>query len=71
MTGNVAQVEGKPFVHVHAVLTGIKEGSENQPIGGHVFEAKVAVTLEVELVAYNENIARALDNSIGLKLLDI
>lgn len=71
MTGNVTQVEGKPFVHMHAVLSGIKKGIENQPVGGHVFEAKVAVTLEVELTAYNEAISRELDDEIGLKLLNL
>jgi predicted DNA-binding protein with PD1-like motif len=71
MTGNVAQVDGAPFIHTHAILSGIAKGSENQPIGGHVFEAKVAVTLEVHLVAFNENIARKLDDDIGLKLLDL
>lgn len=71
MTGNVVQVDGKPFVHVHAVLSGIKKGTENQPVGGHVFEAKVAVTLEVELTAYNETISRELDDDTGLKLLNI
>src|SRR5262245_39482838 len=29
MVGNVAQVEGSPFVHCHAVLSGIKQGREN------------------------------------------
>ena len=71
MTGNVAQVDGKPFVHCHAVLSGIAAGSENQTVGGHVFEAKVAVTLEVHLVAFNESISRELDEVIGLKLLDL
>lgn len=71
MTGNVAQVEGKPFIHAHAVLSGIAAGTENQPVGGHVFSATVAVTLEVHLVAFNENIARELDDDIGLKLLDL
>lgn len=71
MSGNIAQVEGRPFVHCHAVLSGIAPGTENQPIGGHVFEAKVAVTLEVHLVAFNENIMRELDDDIGLKLLDL
>ena len=71
MTGNIAQVDGSPFIHAHAVLSGIVPGSENQPIGGHVFEAKVAVTLEVHLVAFNESITRELDNDIGLKLLKL
>ncbi|TSC87260.1 MAG: polA operon protein (DNA-binding protein) [Parcubacteria group bacterium Gr01-1014_8] len=71
MTGNVAQVDGKPFIHVHAVLSGMKPGSENQPVAGHVFEAIVAVTLEVQLTAFNENISREFDDDIGLKLLNI
>ena len=71
MTGNVAQVDGAPFVHCHAVLSGIAAGAENQPIGGHVFEAKVAVTLEVHLIAFNENISRERDEDIGLKLLNL
>lgn len=71
MTGNVVRIDGAPFVHCHAVLSGIAAGSENQPVGGHVFEAKVAVTLEVHLVAFNENIMRELDDDIGLKLLKL
>lgn len=71
MTGNVTLVNSDPFVHVHAVLSGMKKGEENQPIGGHVFEAKVAVTLEVHLTAFNEQITRAQVEEIGLKLLDL
>lgn len=71
ITGNIALVDGEPFVHCHAVLSGIVAGSENQPIGGHVFEAAVAVTLEVHLVAFNDSITRELDQDIGLKLLHL
>ena len=68
MTGNIAQVDGAPFIHVHAVLTDMLK---NDSIGGHVFEAKVAVTLEVHLVAFNEKITREMDDEIGLKLLNL
>lgn len=71
MTGNIALVDSKPFIHAHAVLSGIREGSENQCVGGHVFEAAVAVTLEVHLVAYEGSVTRAYDAEIGLKLLDL
>jgi len=71
MTGNIALVEGKPFIHCHAVLSGITLGTENQPVGGHVFEAVVAVTLEVHLEAYDVPVTRELDEEIGLKLLDL
>lgn len=71
MTGNIALVDGEPFIHAHCVLSGIAAGTENQPVGGHVFEAKVAVTLEVHLVAFDGAIARDLDKDIGLKLLTL
>lgn len=70
MTGNVSLVEGKPFLHIHAVLSGIAPGTENECIGGHVFAATVAVTLEVYLTAFNEPISRTHDDDVGLKLLD-
>lgn len=69
MTGNVALVDGTPFVHAHAVLSGIVPGTENTPLGGHVFEAYVAVTLEIHLQAYVEGVTREHDEFIGLKLL--
>ncbi len=70
MTGNVALVDGKPFLHIHAVLSGIAPGTENQCVGGHVFTATVAVTLEVHLTEFKESLSRTLDEDIGLKLLD-
>ncbi len=82
MTGNVALVDpirepsasngagGKPFIHMHAVFSGIAPGTENQCVGGHVFAATVAVTLEVRLTVFNEPLTRTLDKEIGLKLLD-
>jgi uncharacterized protein len=71
MIGNVALVDGKPFIHTHAVLSDMRPGHENQTIGGHVFEMKVAVTLEVTLECFEGDVARKLDDEIGLKLLDI
>lgn len=71
MTGNISLVDGDPFVHCHAVLSGIAAGTENQPIGGHVFDAIVAVTLEVHLVAFADSVIRELDDDIGLKLLQV
>lgn len=71
MTGNIALVDGEPFVHAHVVLSGITTGTENNTVGGHLFEAIVAVTLEVHLEAFSEPLERVLDDTIGLKLLSI
>lgn len=67
MTGNIALVDGMPFVHAHAVLS----DTENTCAGGHLFAARVAVTLEIHLCVYDAAIERTLDNEVGLKLLDL
>jgi predicted DNA-binding protein with PD1-like motif len=69
MTGNVALVEGKPFVHVHALLSACDESLA--VIGGHIKEAEVAVTLEVFLTPLGTQISRIMNDEVGLKLLDL
>jgi uncharacterized protein len=69
MQGNVALVDGKPFVHCHAALSKCDESCAT--IGGHIKEARVAVTLEVYLTSLPTPLQRELDESIGLKLLDL
>ena len=65
--GNVSMKEGKPFVHVHAVLAD-RDGNTK---GGHVLEGKVfAAEVHIfELVG--EKIVRENDALTGLSLWDI
>ena len=63
--GNVALVDGQPFIHAHVVISNEK----NETIGGHLFGGTVGVTLEVSIQAHAKPIVRILDESIGLKLL--
>lgn len=69
MQGNVALVEGKPFIHAHAVLSRCDETLEC--IGAHIKEAFVAVTLEIVLIPLDMQLSRKLNDDIGLKLLDL
>lgn len=69
MNGNVALVEGKPFIHAHAVLSRCDESLEC--IGAHIKEAYVAVTLEVLLRVFDAPLERTLNDDIGLKLLNL
>jgi predicted DNA-binding protein with PD1-like motif len=64
LTGNIMLVDGKPFAHIHTVLS----NTTNAALGGHVNKAVVAVTLEVTITVYDVQIHRALDHEIGLKL---
>ena len=69
MQGNVALVDGKPFIHAHAVLSRCDESCAC--IGAHIKEAFVAVTLEIYLTPLDVSISRKLNGDIGLKLLDL
>jgi predicted DNA-binding protein with PD1-like motif len=66
MTGNVALVEGQPFLHIHTVLS-----DENlQTIGGHLKEAQVGATCELFLTKFETPVERVFDEETGLKLLN-
>lgn len=65
LMGNVALVEGEPFIHAHVVLS----NEQNETVGGHLFGGFVGVTLEVVVTGYREPLTRATDERIGLRLL--
>ncbi len=67
LNGNLSILEGKSFAHSHVALG----DKEFRLYGGHLFEAKVAVTVEIYLHAGNRRIERKMDSSIGLNLLDL
>ena len=70
MDGNIAEMaEELPVVHAHAVLSRCDESLEC--IGAHIKEAYVAVTLEVYMTPLETSLSRKMDDSVGLKLLDI
>ena len=69
MQGNITLVDGKPFVHAHAVLSRCDETLEC--FGAHFKEAYIAVTLEIFMTVLDSSIERKMDDAIGLKLLNI
>ena len=67
LTGNIALVENKPFLHVHCVLS-----NENfETIGGHLKEAVIGATCEIFVTQNEIEIKRLYDDETGLKLLDL
>ena len=65
LQGNVALVDGKPFVHAHASL-----GNRNlELLGGHLAKATVAVTVEVFLETFEPKLERTFDPEVKLNLL--
>lgn len=60
----VALVDSTPFVHPHVVL-----GDEKANVkGGHLFEARVAVTGEFTILGTPIPVSREMDPDVGLKL---
>jgi predicted DNA-binding protein with PD1-like motif len=47
LNGNLALKDGQPFLHAHGVFS----GRDFAPVAGHVFRARVSVTLEVFVIA--------------------
>jgi len=67
LVGNVALVDGKPFIHAHASL-GDRDLSL---VGGHLVRATVAVTVEAFVNPNSSPVERALDAEVKLKLLEL
>jgi predicted DNA-binding protein with PD1-like motif len=66
LVGDIAVYNGKPVVHMHAVL-GHRDGTTT---GGHVWELHVNPTLEVMLTADSATLRKKPDDASGMKLID-
>ncbi|HXF49730.1 MAG TPA: PPC domain-containing DNA-binding protein [Verrucomicrobiae bacterium] len=67
ITGNIAALDGKPFVHAHVTVS----GKNLKAFTGHLFSAEVALTLEIFVFTSFAKIERKMDAEIGLNLLDL
>ena len=65
MTGNVSWLDRNPALHVHATFA----DHNQQMSGGHLFEARTCVTVEVLLVPWATRLKRQMDEQTGLSLL--
>lgn len=67
LTGNVAALDGRPMVHVHAVLSDRAFTTQ----GGHLRSATVAVTCEVVLTLLSAPVRRKREPGKKPALLDL
>ena len=63
-SGSLGLVDGKPFVHLHAVVS----DRECVPRAGHLFSAVTAATLEFVLFVAEQPIERTKDEATALNL---
>lgn len=64
LNGNITLVENKPFPHLHAVIG----DRQNKVLGGHLFAARAAVTVEMVIENWNSIVRRRPDEETGLNL---
>jgi predicted DNA-binding protein with PD1-like motif len=67
LTGNISHLERKPFIHVHATVA----GPGQKIMGGHLFKATVAVTLEIFIQVISRRLNRKYDPKIGFNFWDL
>jgi predicted DNA-binding protein with PD1-like motif len=67
LTGTLSWYDGKPFPHVHLMLT----DGDFTATGGHCFEARVSATLELFVRDWGGRIDREMDDVVGLHLMDL
>jgi len=63
--GTISRLDGRPFLHAHVVLG----APDHSVLGGHLFEARVAITGEFVIQAAAIASERQYDEDTGLKLL--
>lgn len=66
-SGNITLVNGKPFIHAHAVVS----GPDFKAWAGHFFSAKVAITGEFVIRRAAWEVYRQPDDFTGLNLIDL
>jgi predicted DNA-binding protein with PD1-like motif len=65
LLGNVARVDGKPMIHMHAAVA----DGQSRTYSGHIGEGVVRPTLEVFLTKFEGELRREKDPISGLELL--
>ncbi|MDG4797171.1 PPC domain-containing DNA-binding protein [Micromonospora sp. WMMD1082] len=66
LLGDIAEDQGEPALHVHAVL-GRRDGTT---VGGHLLRGEVWPTLEVIITEVGGNLTKRFDPETGLALLN-
>ena len=67
LTGNVSLLNGKPFLHLHAVVADLNYHA----YAGHVKELAAGATLELRVEVLKMPVERVHNEECGLKVLDL
>ena len=64
LMGNITEMEGKPYIHLHAMLADQDHGIH----GGHVIEMRIGLTCEMFVRVMEEAIGREHSDELGINL---
>lgn len=67
LTGNIIEMSGKPYLHIHATFGDLN----GTVIGGHLNKAVVSATCELFIRRLDGHVGRKFDPETGLNTLDI
>lgn len=64
LTGNITEVDGKPYVHLHITAAG-----DGNFVGGHLLSAKISLTAEIIIDVISADITRVHDEKLKINTL--
>ena len=64
LNGNITSMDGKPYIHLHAVLA----ARDHILHGGHVLEMRVGATCEMFVTVLDGEVDRHKDDGLGINL---
>lgn len=65
LIGNIARMNDEPVIHCHVVVG----DREMRTFGGHLFQARVSVTVEIFMRVFEGEMSREFDARFGANLL--
>ena len=65
LQGNITRKDGKPYLHLHAVLC----GEDCRCMGGHLNKARISVTCELVIRPLSGTVGRIPDEETGINLM--
>ena len=64
LNGNITEMGGKPYIHLHATLADQRHAVH----AGHVLEMRVGATCEMFITVPDGNVSRTKDEALGINL---
>ena len=70
LIGNITEVEGKPFLHAHAVFAYKDDNGITKTLAGHLLSAVIGLTGEIIITPQSGSIGRKVNDELGIKTWD-